>query len=64
MNGNHISRHRVARSYAYIEALSHNVDRAILRHQVHLHVGIKTHKLKDDRRQNAPCRSNGTVDPQ
>src|ERR1700761_7999621 len=62
MNRNHVSRYCVSLSYACIEAFRHDVYRAILRDEIHLHVGITAYKFQEDWRENAPSRSNGTVD--
>ena len=50
----HVTGQVLGQPYAGVEAIFHNIDKAIVRDNVHGHFWIPAHKLKDDRRKNLP----------
>ena len=50
----HVTGQVLGQPYAGVEAIFHNIDKTIVRDNVHGHFRIPAHKLKDDRRKNLP----------
>src|SRR5271163_4627643 len=60
----HVPGQMLGQPYAGVEAISHNIDKAIVRDNVHGHFRIPAHKLKDDRRKNLPRTAGRNIEAQ